>query len=128
MLICRECFNIHCMCKNKKKFECDELMLFPIKTLNQKGYRTDFCCSGHITDKKLHFIRTYILFKEIYDFKKPLGFLLENEKTPYYHGGTKRTCISKTTDIQEQDYEKQLKIIFKNIKILNKWVKELKDE
>ena len=29
-------------------FEVDELMIMPIKILNKKGYKTQFCCSGHI--------------------------------------------------------------------------------
>jgi hypothetical protein len=127
MLICSKCFNVHCKCKNKKRFECDELLVFAIKTLNQKGYKTDFCCSGHIVDKntKDH-IQTYITFKKIYDFKKkPTGFTLENEKVPYRPRVAKRTYIGKITDIPLQDYEAQTKLIFKNIQILNRWVKEL---
>lgn len=30
--------------------EIDELMLPAIKMLNQKGYMTQFCCSGHVYD------------------------------------------------------------------------------
>ena len=29
-------------------FEIDEEMIIPIKTLNDKGYITRFCCSGHL--------------------------------------------------------------------------------
>ncbi|MEA4969945.1 MAG: hypothetical protein VB051_05355 [Candidatus Pelethousia sp.] len=28
-------------------FEVDELIALPIQTLNLKGYKTEFCCSGH---------------------------------------------------------------------------------
>lgn len=28
--------------------EMDENMIAPIKVLNEKGYRTSFCCSGHV--------------------------------------------------------------------------------
>ena len=32
-------------------FECDEEMAGIIRILNQKGYRTRFCCSGHLYDE-----------------------------------------------------------------------------
>lgn len=31
-------------------FECDELIAPVIRELNLKGYRTVFCCSGHVND------------------------------------------------------------------------------
>jgi hypothetical protein len=42
--------------------EIDELMLPTIKILNEKGYITDFCCSGHIYDNGGG---AYILFDEL---------------------------------------------------------------
>lgn len=35
---------------NDNVVEIDELMLPAIKLLNQKGYVTSFCCSGHVYD------------------------------------------------------------------------------
>ena len=29
-------------------FEVDELIALPIQKLNLKGYKTEFCCSGHL--------------------------------------------------------------------------------
>jgi hypothetical protein len=126
--ICSKCFNVHCKCKNKKKFECDELLIFAIKTLNEKGYKTDFCCSGHIIDKKLTppHIQTYILFKKIYNFKKiPANFIIEHEEKPYRPRVSKRTYIGRITNLPTRDYESQTKLIFKNIQEINKWVRGL---
>ena len=38
------CPDVDC---GEELFECDELMIQPVKKLNQKGYLTQFCCSGH---------------------------------------------------------------------------------
>ena len=35
-------------------FEVDELLLPTIKILNEKGYSTKFCCSGHAKDPRLY--------------------------------------------------------------------------
>ena len=32
-------------------FECDDLIALPIQILNQKGYKTRFCCCGHPFEK-----------------------------------------------------------------------------
>lgn len=42
------CPNLECSGHNVSKiFEIDELMVYAIKTLNDKGYFTNYCCSGH---------------------------------------------------------------------------------
>jgi len=30
-------------------FQIDELIALPVQVLNRKGYRTEMCCSGHLT-------------------------------------------------------------------------------
>ena len=40
-------------------FQIDELMIEPIKGLNNKGYYTLFCCSGHIYDRGNPYIKFY---------------------------------------------------------------------
>ena len=54
VLIHRESFDIVKNCsleeERDKYFECDEAIAPAISLLNRKGYRTTFCCSGHLYD------------------------------------------------------------------------------
>lgn len=83
--------------------EVDELILLTIKILNQKGYYTKFCCSGH----SYHEIsQCYILFeKGIELLNIPKGFTSEKCKQ-----GDNKDC----TDI-ERIFEGNEYKIFKEI-------------
>ena len=56
--------------------EIDELMIPVIKTLNEKGYCTEYCCSGHYRDG---YTNTYIKFSEWVELPEELpdGFVYE---------------------------------------------------
>ena len=56
--------------------EIDELMVPVIKTLNEKGYCTEYCCSGHYGDG---YTNTYIKFSEWVELPEelPEGFVYE---------------------------------------------------
>ena len=56
--------------------EIDELMIPVIKTLNEKGYCTEYCCSGHYGDD---YTNTYIKFSEWVELPEELpdGFVYE---------------------------------------------------
>ena len=56
--------------------EIDELMIPVIKTLNEKGYCTEYCCSGHYGDG---YTNTYIKFSELVELPEELpdGFVYE---------------------------------------------------
>ena len=56
--------------------EIDELMIPVIKTLNEKGYCTEYCCSGHYGDG---YTNTYIKFSEWVELPEelPNGFVYE---------------------------------------------------
>lgn len=45
-------YSWNAMCPNAscdgEAFEIDEEMIIPIKILHQKGYKTSYCCSGHV--------------------------------------------------------------------------------
>ena len=60
-----------CLCTDCKhdyrKIEIDSKIYPIIKTLNDKGYRTSFCCEGHF-EKSI--FQLYILFSKQYDFSK----------------------------------------------------------
>ena len=65
--------------KSSKKAPIDFYLAKTISLLNKKGYKTDFCCSGHTTQKHCEswdskvsdFVEkgpeAYILFKELYN-------------------------------------------------------------
>jgi len=60
----------------------DELMLPIIQELRVKGYRTLFCCSGHLGDPGI-----YIRFGENYDFGPvPKDFRFEHDTQPVRSG------------------------------------------
>lgn len=58
--------------KDKKNLiELDELIAPAVSLFNLKGYKTDYCCSGHIVETKLQgstscWNNPYIMFKEDY--------------------------------------------------------------
>ena len=56
--------------------EIDELMIPVIKTLNEKGYCTEYCCSGHCGNG---YTNTYIKFSEWVELPEELpdGFVYE---------------------------------------------------
>ena len=56
--------------------EIDELMIPVVKTLNEKGYCTEYCCSGHYGDG---YTNTYIKFSEWVELPEELpdGFVYE---------------------------------------------------
>lgn len=73
--LCMSCLQVykdnlkHCPkadCYGKVE-EIDELMLPIIKTLNEKGYKTDFCCSGHVYENKFGSCPYILLNDSIYE-------------------------------------------------------------
>lgn len=63
------CPSVGCSLYFDELVEIDEMMAYPIEILNQKGYRTRFCCSGHMMSPKNRIYNEgYILFDEIYKF------------------------------------------------------------
>jgi len=66
--MCMNCFKVYASTRKIPCGNCgsnlvgiDELYIVIIKILNQKGYTTTYCCSGHIYEK---LPQSYILFGE----------------------------------------------------------------
>ena len=57
------CPDLNCNSCDQQLVEIDELMIYPIIKLNQLGYYTRFCCSGHAYNDCLS---TYIMFDSDY--------------------------------------------------------------
>ena len=99
-----------------KAFEIDELMIIPIKLLNQKGYKTRFCCSGHISDK---IGGGYVAFRPNIDIPSlPKGW--KKDKQGLNDGSQCIRYDMKTTDIL-----KRYNIIQTKMRALIRWCNEL---
>lgn len=99
--------------------EVDELMLPIIKILNQKGYYTKFCCSGHSYNEVS---QCYIMFeKDIELSNAPNGYFFEK-----FTSGINKDCIIIEKIFEGSEY-KIFKDINKNANQLLMWVKKLKN-
>ena len=115
--VCSNCFEEKCNCKSNK-IEIDKNIYPIIKTLNQKGYHTKFCCEGHIYNK---IFDLYIYFDKKYLFNNyPKFFKIEN-----FREGIILRCL----DVNDNpNYEKR-KILKKSaLKELEKWSINLKSQ
>jgi hypothetical protein len=70
-------------------FEVDDLIAEPVRVLNQKGYVTKFCCSGHICRDDMHAseedwpllpVGTYIMFEKRYTLPPCPGFEIRDDR------------------------------------------------
>ena len=71
-------------CGGVDVFDIDECLIPVIKMLNEKGYLTEYCCSGHFWDSRPEsdfYGGAYISFNECVGIKDiinlPLGFTME---------------------------------------------------
>ena len=63
------CPSVECSSFLNKLIEIDEMMAYPIMKLNQNGYITRYCCSGHMMSKmNRKYNKGYILFDDVYNF------------------------------------------------------------
>jgi len=108
-------------CRGENVVQVDEMILPVIRTLNMKGYRTEYSCSDHAYES---LIGTYICFEEIHDFKDlPKGYKLEihNDKTII------RDCydsLNKSTTPWNDGIKRQAAIM-NSIKGLMQWADNL---
>jgi hypothetical protein len=98
--------------------EIDTAMLDIIFDLNKKGYKTEFCCSGHPTVDNFH---AYLIISgEMRDIPVPEGFTVSFRKniTDISSIRSKKGKRQLTTDELEQ-------MIRKNMESLRRWVLKL---
>lgn len=110
-------------CPNKlchrKLFEIDENMIVPIRILNKKGYKTEWCCSGHIFT---NICGGYIAFNPdiVLPDKPPKGW--KYDKTPLEASGCH--CIRYDFKTCKNEIDRT-KMIFSKTLSLIKWCEEL---
>ncbi len=113
-------------------FECDELFAPIISILNKKGYKTLYCCSGHIKpDQEIIFnkkynkkyknnvIQSYIAFDGIIDFDEiPKGYKLDKDIED------NRTTIRKDFNVNKLAKNLLVDVIHNTLVVLD-WVESL---
>ncbi|MBZ9622990.1 hypothetical protein G9F71_008990 [Clostridium sp. FP2] len=106
-------------------FEVDEFLAPIISTLNKKGYKTEYCCSGHLNDIDFGGFNTpnadcYIIFKKNYSIldNLPSGFLVETN----INRDNKAITIRKYYTKENRFYE-----IMDTMKELYEWVNSIKN-
>lgn len=110
----------------KYTFECDDKIAPYIIELNEKGYRTDFCCSGHSdkseldTEPYISFLRvpSNIIYKGLNGSKSPSNWTCEYEEN---HLVIRRHYTKEELSIFTID-----QMISISMQELKHWVKNLK--
>jgi hypothetical protein len=98
--LCPTCFQPQCKHKSEK-FECDDLMVYPIQKLNSLGYKTLFCCAGHIIEDDSphpYNIQTYIMFDKLYKFNS-VPFKYHLEYNQHHNSWILECCTPVTTNM-----------------------------
>lgn len=138
--VCMECYEVYYVnlgycpkvtCHGSEVVEIDDLMMPIIVKLNQKGYCTDYCCSGHsYLDYSAPYVAFSSLIEEIFEDGE-FEALCENLPAPWrleIDENTNRVrkfcfrCEVKDGTLVER-YEK---IVMANLALL-KFVEELPD-
>ncbi len=97
--------------------EIDELIAPTIVMLNQKGYITKYCCSGHFY-KENPVLNTYIYFEDYVELpmELPYGFELERDHT-----------IRKWYRLESSECQTPYDFVVKTNRDLYQWTKTLPD-
>lgn len=142
MLLCLNCYKVYNqktiknnMCKVKECYgdvvEVDELFVPVIAELNRKGYKTQYCCSGHYADE---YSSSYIFFIEDYVFPNlPECYMYDQDLYPWAYLNTNGQK-SKRNTIRCDFYENKNKSIgelskeiFRSVVRVLEWAEELEE-
>jgi len=108
--ICPYCFreldDCRCATYPYHLVQIDKLILPVIRTLNQKGYITTACCSGHLEES--HCVSIYIAFKEEYDFGSniPAGAAYGKTGRTLSYNGLDKMNVEERAKFQKECIEK----------------------
>ncbi|MGH4117362.1 hypothetical protein [Clostridium sp.] len=129
--ICLNCFKVYgfsrripCGNCGSKLVSIDDLYIVIIKILNQKGYTTTYCCSGHTYEK---LPQSYILFGE--GIKLPFlpeGYVIDHEAHTILETFKDITEIRR--DFYSKSYENEVELqkdILKSVLVVLEWAEAL---
>jgi hypothetical protein len=129
--ICLNCFKVYASsrripCGNcgSKLVSIDDLYIVIIKILNQKGYTTTYCCSGHTYEK---LPQSYILFGEGVKLPcLPEGYVIDHEAHTIFETFKDITEIRRDFYLSSYKNEVELqKDILKSVLIVLEWAEAL---
>lgn len=107
----------------KEYFECDDLIAPVIRELNLRGYKTEFCCSGHpyMCNGEVHIDQPYVLFVKPIDesISPPDGWYFDD---CYRSIRTEYVCDDMNLSLMDA-----LKIVMDKMTKLYEWVASLPD-
>lgn len=137
--VCMDCYEVYDMelkycpkatCGGTEVVEIDDLMMPIIIELNQKGYCTDYCCSGHSYNYSAPYVAFNRLIEEIFEDGE-FEALCENLPAPWHlevnesDNRFRKFCLRR--DIKDETLvEKYENIIMANLALL-KFVEDLPD-
>lgn len=109
-----------------KTFECDDAIAYAILKLNQKGYKTEYCCSGHPGDNNPYILFdrwTSIVLDNFTEIIHPNNWNVDRDRHSRYK--------YKSLSIRRRFTEKEMieftdeELIDKAMKELDEWVDKL---
>lgn len=116
MKLCGYCLKNECECGMKNYQDIDDDIVDVIIQLNNKGYNTNACCSGHPESKDYGM---YIAFCR--NCFPPIEFLKKYKNLKYYHSvGTIYANIP-----SKESYQNKEKILYKAREEIRQLAKEL---
>jgi hypothetical protein len=122
----------HCFDSCKEYISIDPMLEDTIRILNRKGYKTNFCCSGHLDYTPQMGISVYISFEKHIQLPSiPKGFTFQKECNNIFI--IPKCFKTRVINIKDNDFINIFKVIRRSlvIYILNKrlynWATKLPD-
>lgn len=106
-----------------RTFECDDKIAKHIELLNNKGYTTEFCCSGHVEDGSLGYVSFDVMASSRIKDKRILPpkdwvFCESNNKMALYPKKSSDLTFAFTDKVTEEYIDQTLDDLYE-------WIEEL---
>lgn len=122
---CFICPNKHC---NSKLEDIDDMLLPIISFLHNKGFRIKDCCSGHLENKEVQNVKTYIVISRYVNklyiptklVERLIEFIDKNGEIVYNEKEINISLISENLELKEAYHQ-----VSNNCLTLLKWCNEI---